>query len=725
MTILRRRLVFLTLVAAIVSGFGCASSRRMLDVSVFSEGNERLTDERVNLFPLYYANRQKHSVLWPIGDWDDHGFAIRPLINKQDDDYSVLFPLSSWNTKDGDGWALTSWWDKFSFSVLPIGGKGCDWWFAGPLVRCDTLSKDPGTVLVPVAYWDKERVWVLNSWWSKDSKGFLPVFEKGRTWWAAGPWIHFDDGANFVLPLAYWDRHSLWLGEIFYGQNRDVGGYAKWRSVFGLMAFGETTSKGREWWALPLLTYHDRQGENLTHVTFPLWWQSDSAQAHSRTLFPLWHQQSNAADGFSCWITPLAGFGSNRAGDTHLLNLFGPLYWDYHSPKQRIINVAGLYDRIGDAHYVLFGLGKVQTNEQGTRWRAWPLACGAVVGPGMSAKADGFLQSSSLFWHGANDKQSSWHCWPLLAWGEHSPNYQDSNFLLGLLGDTHQADPGNGSSRDEQHRLIYRTEHTRPLPGKQNGSWVAQPNGSVVTSDTFATLLTHYQRETHQQLPQRTRPADDAWVGLGHWLMCPQGPTWKTSQDIPWQWCQNTRYNELPGSAKSHKSRSVPYPSAREIRATLATMGVKNLPAAAELASVGTRQQDRQRLEKALLDSAVIWDTSLRRFDPLLTLWQRSEEREGDGQAVKDEALWGLLWNYKRNPNEASFRLLWRMYERQQEGQGKQATVRRNIFPFLRWDSSPDKSHISWLWDMFDWHTSKDNKSGGHILFVPWGHADE
>ena len=68
MIIFRRLLVWLSLVVFVVAGLGCASSRRMLEVSVFGEGNERLTDKRVNLFPLYYANREKHSVLWPVGD---------------------------------------------------------------------------------------------------------------------------------------------------------------------------------------------------------------------------------------------------------------------------------------------------------------------------------------------------------------------------------------------------------------------------------------------------------------------------------------------------------------------------------------------------------------------------------------------------------------------------------------------------------------------------------
>jgi hypothetical protein len=686
MTTPRSLLTGLAVVAAALASLGCASSRRMMDVSVFGEGNERLTDNRVNLFPLYYANRQKHSVLWPIGDWDDHGFAIRPLFNKQDDDYSVLFPLSSWDPKDGSGWALTAWWDKHSLGCLPIGGKGRDWWFAGPIVG------------------------------------------KGRDWWFAGPIVRTgtqsDDPVTAVLPLAYWDRHDLWLAELFYGEKLGAAGYAKWRSMFGLMAFGERSAKGNEWWALPLLTYHNRQGDDLTHVSFPLWWQSDTAKSHSRTLFPLFHQQSDTRDGFSCWLTQLGGYGSSTNGNERLVSLGGPLYWDYRTPRQHITNVAGLYYRTNDAHYVLFGLGMAQSDTWGSEWRAWPLASGKKKAPHRDYKTDGFLQATSLYWHGSNGQDSSWHCWPLLAWGETSQTYQDFNILLGLLGNTHHTDAGTGTTRDARRRLIYRTEHTRPLPGRQNWAWVAARDGGTLTSDTYASLLTHSNRETHRKLAQKIHPTDDTWIGLGHWLMCPQGPAWKTNDDIPWKWRQGTARDEYGPDAKANTFRAIPYPSARTVRATLLAMGVKNLPAAADLASTGTRPQDRKRLEQALNDSAITWNSTLRRFDPLLTLWKRSEQREGNARTIEDEALWGLLWNYKRNPSESSFRLLWRMYEQQQEGEGNNASVRRNIFPFLRWDSSPDKSQVSFLWRVFDWQRSKQKSTGGHILFIPWGHVD-
>ncbi len=710
----------LALGVALLASSGCASSRRMMEVSVFGEGNERLSDDRVNLFPLYYANGDKHSVLWPIGDWDDHGFAVRPLYNQQDHDYSVLFPLSSWNPQQGEGWVLTAWWNRGAFGVFPLGGAGPDWWFAGPLIRANTHSENPGTLLFPVAYWDRDSFWMLNAWWGKQSQGFFPLFEKGRDWWAAGPFVHAND-FNLLLPVAYWDHDSLWLAELFYGQNMDEKGYAKWRSLFGLMAFGERTAHGHEWWALPLLTYHDRQGEELTHVTFPVWWQFDDAKTHSRTLFPLFHQETHADDNFSCLITPLGGYGSTPTGDKHLLNVFGPLYWDYRAPHERITNVAGLYYRINDAHYALFGLGKAQVNDQGTSWRAWPLACGES-GPGMAGQDEGFLQTTALFWHGTNGKCSSWHYWPLLSWGETAPTHQESDYLLGLLGDTHDTNQDTGLSHDVGRRLFYRTEKMRPLPGGRNWDWVAQPQGALRASDTVETLLTHQNNTTRSGLPGHARPADGAWIGLGHWLNCPQGPAWGNLNAVPWLWRSSTTdYGFHPKIAKD----AIPYPGAREVRATLETLGVKNLPPSAELSATGTSAKDRARLEQALTDTAVTWNTSERRFDPLLIpLWERTQEREHNGQATKDQALWGLLWDYQRKPGEASFRLLWRMYERQQEGEGANATVKRNIFPFVRWDSSPEKSRVSFLWRVVDWRTSKTGKAGGHFLFIPWGQLD-
>ena len=129
---------------------GCASSERMMRMSggvldtysapqkhrLRSEKSRKLSehararDERtgtvaapgevVNLWPLFFKSRDYFSILWPMADFDPYGMAVRPFYNHEGDDYSILFPLSGWNTAAGDGWVLCAVWSKHCFAVLPI-----------------------------------------------------------------------------------------------------------------------------------------------------------------------------------------------------------------------------------------------------------------------------------------------------------------------------------------------------------------------------------------------------------------------------------------------------------------------------------------------------------------------------------------------------------------------------------------------------------------------------
>ena len=141
--------------AALALGIaGCASSERMVRMSggvldtysapqkhrLRSEKSRKLSehararDERsgtvaapgevVNLWPLFFKSRDYFSILWPMADFDPYGMAVRPFYNHEGDDYSILFPLSGWNTADGDGWALNTIWNRHGFAFLPL--AGCD-----------------------------------------------------------------------------------------------------------------------------------------------------------------------------------------------------------------------------------------------------------------------------------------------------------------------------------------------------------------------------------------------------------------------------------------------------------------------------------------------------------------------------------------------------------------------------------------------------------------------
>jgi hypothetical protein len=89
----RRLLLILSLVVLLGA---CASTERMMRITPFS--TEEVSDpDRINLWPLYYKSGDRTSVLWPIFDVDEQGFALRPLVALEEDSVSVLGPLA------GDG----------------------------------------------------------------------------------------------------------------------------------------------------------------------------------------------------------------------------------------------------------------------------------------------------------------------------------------------------------------------------------------------------------------------------------------------------------------------------------------------------------------------------------------------------------------------------------------------------------------------------------------------
>ena len=56
-----------------------------------------LDDTLINIWPFFFRNSSYWSMLWPFIDYDKYGFAIRPFYVQDGDEYSILFPLSSWN----------------------------------------------------------------------------------------------------------------------------------------------------------------------------------------------------------------------------------------------------------------------------------------------------------------------------------------------------------------------------------------------------------------------------------------------------------------------------------------------------------------------------------------------------------------------------------------------------------------------------------------------------
>lgn len=88
---------------------------------------------------------------------------------------------------------------------------------------------------------------------------------------------------------------------------------------------------------------------------------------------------------------------------------------------------------------------------------------------------------------------------------------------------------------------------------------------------------------------------------------------------------------------------------------------------------------------------------------------------QGDGH--RWNALLGAL-DYETDGTDSNFELLYYLYRSHTEG----AETRRDIFPFITWDSGSEHTEFSFLYRLFHYERNGDAR-GGHFLFIPWGDA--
>ena len=71
---------------------------------------------------------------------------------------------------------------------------------------------------------------------------------------------------------------------------------------------------------------------------------------------------------------------------------------------------------------------------------------------------------------------------------------------------------------------------------------------------------------------------------------------------------------------------------------------------------------------------------------------------------------------YQTFQDQSEFSLLYYLYRQKRTS----TETRRDIFPFVTWDSGEKRSGFSFLWRLLNYER-KGDKVGGHFLFIPWG----
>jgi len=69
-----KKLLFIFFVLGSLFLTGCVSGDRLARNTPFASGNNSFYRDGVNLFPLYYKEGKRQSILFPLIDIDDRGF---------------------------------------------------------------------------------------------------------------------------------------------------------------------------------------------------------------------------------------------------------------------------------------------------------------------------------------------------------------------------------------------------------------------------------------------------------------------------------------------------------------------------------------------------------------------------------------------------------------------------------------------------------------------------
>lgn len=344
-----------------------------------SEGTATVIDfERppVNLWPLFYREGNMMSFLWPLIDIDPRGYAIRPFFNREDADYSILFPLSSWNTRTGDWHALNLLRRRDFFGMIPLGGiwnHGASGWVLNiwwkekgfgvfPLYYYTPASQG---VLFPLSCWSDGSGWALNTAWNKNHVGILSLL-----WFSPHSTIN-----SFLFPLSGWNDDYGWALNTFWGEDHfgilpllwispqfNLAGPVYWGNhSFGFFPLFFYGSDGKDYKFLsPLFSFSPR----FSSVLFPLsgWgdgygWALNTFWGQNHFgFFPLFFYGSDEKD--NNFLSPLFSF-STCEQQLSWLNILLPLYtFQNHGShsKHHILFPFGYFSTAAERPFHIFPL---------------------------------------------------------------------------------------------------------------------------------------------------------------------------------------------------------------------------------------------------------------------------------------------------------------------------------------------------------------------------------
>jgi hypothetical protein len=472
-----RRVVPVLLAAAVSS----ACSTRLWRFTPLTESS---SSDRLNAWPLAFVDQGGGAVLWPLIDFDDRGFAVRPIVSKDDSEWDVLFPLSHFDVDEGEGWALLGYSYSDNVGFLPICNFGPSLNFVIPAYWYKENGHVVGGGLFPVAGFGDFN-YVGTAWWGNfggtSGHGLLPLYTwsdfkqigpaywhempgEGVDWWGFFPLIwSFEEGDKLLAVPFWWRDHTeqrqldallvppTWWetsGQLerkflfpFYAHVADEeSDLTAWPPLFARTRRPGST----HWYTLAADGWESgaRSGLNV----YPLWWSASGPEDSRQMLVPFYYFRERGTA--RQLITPLGGLGWDASGESSFQNFLGPVY--HHTVGPDLESTSVLWplfqrEREGDATTTLAfpffswtsdpqrtrawmaaGLGRYVATDSSSSFRFWPL-----WSQSHAPETPDLLFDTTIAKHWSYGPEWSDHVFPLYA-GRGDAQSSEHSTLLGL-----------------------------------------------------------------------------------------------------------------------------------------------------------------------------------------------------------------------------------------------------------------------------------------------------
>ncbi len=801
---------------ALLLASGCTSESRLWRISPWSSTASG-DSERANLWPLAFVDRDRTAVLWPLMDFDKHGFAVRPLVSKDDSEWDVLYPLSHVDAERGEGWVLTGYSFRDNVGLFPLCNFGPSFNFVGPAFWLRDKGEVSDWGVFPIAYGDRasgdgylltaysfganKGVFPLcnfgpslnfagPAWWWREGEevssfGVFPLAGLGRfkyvgpAWWT--PPDHEGPGAFGVFPLVWGDRGGdrllvapLYFHDLRSGHDLQPGHELRaallpptwWETkedskvhvVFPfyahiadekgeLTAFApffarDTTPESEHWYTLLGNGWRTNGSSGLN--VYPIFWSSRSPEATRQAFVPLYLYRERGPERLL--ITPLGGRGWDESGKTRFVNFLGPVYHHSTSADTETTSVLWpLFERertAGTTTTRAFPLFSTTTSPSGTD--AWMAA-------GLSRYVADRDSTSFRFWPLYGQSDAAEPPDPLFKWSlvsRQSHGEEWSHHFFPLYG-------ASGNGKESSATALFGLAHVGTTElGRSWRFWPLASASNDEAADGWIDRATLFRHETRGDVTRdwlapiyygERRPGvtrDEALLSLARHVRTDEGSAWRL-----WPVFSYTDADELddlidaftpigihPHSRKTHVHVGTSLIFALDFYGeekrswdvrtlTFFDLGHRERPAeAATTESVETEKPAVIERDHAgflfdwfLVDHRVVATPDGGRHDeshyrlPLLHEYERSG----------DDSEWDLLCyavHSKQTVDEGKFSVLGYGYRSERHG----AETKRDIFPFITYDTAPDSTYFAFLWRLYHYERHGD-RSGGHVLFIPWG----